>query len=185
MITCSYCSTEKEDSDFLRLPRSNILGGRCKACRVEYNLSRKEYRKKRYSEHKEEISAKTKAYQKANKEKIAKRKQEYREKNKEKLQAESRRRWASQSDDDRKRAIATRYGLTLDEYKSLFEKSGCACSICGSKTSKSSLDFCVDHCHTTGKVRGFLCHPCNKGLGAFYDNPIFLANAIKYLKEHE
>ena len=41
----------------------------------------------------------------------------------------------------------------------------------------------IDHCHTTGKVRGLLCPPCNKGLGHFEDNGTYLWNAIKYLDQ--
>ncbi|WP_212989531.1 endonuclease VII domain-containing protein [Actinoplanes auranticolor] len=40
----------------------------------------------------------------------------------------------------------------------------------------------VDHDHRTGWVRGILCFNCNGGLGRFRDNPVFLAEAITYLK---
>ena len=41
---------------------------------------------------------------------------------------------------------------------------------------------CVDHCHATDIVRGILCHPCNKALGAFKDRPDVLLDVIKYLE---
>lgn len=41
----------------------------------------------------------------------------------------------------------------------------------------------VDHCHTTGKVRGILCGNCNTGLGHFKDSPMLLQRAIEYLCE--
>jgi hypothetical protein len=43
----------------------------------------------------------------------------------------------------------------------------------------------LDHDHNTGKVRGWLCNPCNVTLGAFGDNTINLKHAIKYLEESE
>ena len=51
-----------------------------------------------------------------------------------------------------------------------------SCMICGSEER-----LCIDHCHTTSKVRGILCSKCNTGLGMFRDNIEYLAEAIKYL----
>jgi hypothetical protein len=47
---------------------------------------------------------------------------------------------------------------------------------------KKDAKLCIDHCHETNLVRGLLCHDCNKGLGNFKDNIIFLQIAIEYLK---
>lgn len=49
--------------------------------------------------------------------------------------------------------------------------------------SGSIMRLAVDHCHTTGKVRGFLCQKCNQGLGMFRDNPVLLRDAIEYLSK--
>ena len=35
--------------------------------------------------------------------------------------------------------------------------------------------------HETGRVRGLLCHHCNKALGGFKDSVEILTKAIKYL----
>lgn len=40
----------------------------------------------------------------------------------------------------------------------------------------------VDHNHETGKVRGLLCHNCNRALGLFKDNPSVLQKTFEYLK---
>lgn len=40
----------------------------------------------------------------------------------------------------------------------------------------------VDHCHTTGKVRGLLCNNCNTALGLVDDKIEVLKRMIKYLK---
>jgi hypothetical protein len=39
----------------------------------------------------------------------------------------------------------------------------------------------IDHNHITATFRGWLCHKCNRGLGAFEDNSEKLMRAIKYL----
>lgn len=52
-----------------------------------------------------------------------------------------------------------------------------ACEICGRQTDNLHLD----HCHSTGNFRGFLCSPCNRGLGDFRDDPAVLERAIAYL----
>lgn len=40
----------------------------------------------------------------------------------------------------------------------------------------------VDHCHTTGKVRGILCSNCNAILGLALDRPEILKRAADYLE---
>ena len=40
----------------------------------------------------------------------------------------------------------------------------------------------IDHCHTTDKFRGFLCHNCNRGIGVFKDDLKRLHRAVRYLK---
>jgi len=39
----------------------------------------------------------------------------------------------------------------------------------------------VDHNHKTDKFRGWLCHKCNRGIGAFRDDTTILERAIYYL----
>lgn len=42
----------------------------------------------------------------------------------------------------------------------------------------------VDHCHETGKVRGFLCRRCNSVLGLVNDDQAILGKLAKYLGKH-
>ena len=54
------------------------------------------------------------------------------------------------------------------------------CHICGDPLTTPH----VDHCHTTGLVRGILCNNCNTGIGMFRDNPELLRAAIDYLQRN-
>lgn len=76
--------------------------------------------------------------------------------------------------------LKSKYGITLDDYEDMAaEQKGC-CKICGEYMGEALR---VDHCHTTGKVRGLLCNGCNVGLGNFKDSPEALLSAITYLRE--
>ena len=56
-----------------------------------------------------------------------------------------------------------RYGLTEETYAELLVLQEGVCAICRSAGSgRRSDNFVVDHDHVTGKVRGLLCHPCNR-----------------------
>ncbi|MEV4344682.1 endonuclease VII domain-containing protein [Actinoplanes sp. NPDC049596] len=70
-----------------------------------------------------------------------------------------------------------RYGITDADVKEMLAEQGGVCAICGAPDPQH-----VDHDHRTGWVRGILCFNCNGGLGQFRDNPVFLAEAITYLK---
>lgn len=71
----------------------------------------------------------------------------------------------------------------------MHERQGDRCAVCGvDATSKKNAHhkyagLFVDHCHSTGRVRGLLCHQCNVGLGNFRDDPALLAKAAAYLCE--
>ena len=55
------------------------------------------------------------------------------------------------------------------------------CIICGAEEPPNKY-FAVDHDHETGRVRGVLCHKCNKGIGLFQDSPELLRLAALYLE---
>lgn len=79
----------------------------------------------------------------------------------------------------REQNLKYKYGMTMEDYKNLSKKQNDRCAICGKR-----VKLVVDHDHATGKVRSLLCHPCNAGLGYFYDNPDSMRKAADYLEAH-
>ncbi len=55
---------------------------------------------------------------------------------------------------------------------------------CRGKGGKKVGTWCRDHDHITGEFRGWLCHQCNRGIGAFKDNLRKLRNALRYLEQY-
>ena len=81
--------------------------------------------------------------------------------------------------------IQRSYGITMEDYNRMLEEQGGRCAICHGDDPKSPArvnHWYVDHCHTTGKVRGLLCNACNRALGNFGDSIENLERAILYLK---
>lgn len=80
------------------------------------------------------------------------------------------------------------FGITREDFYEMLSKQDGNCAICEIsmdeyvKTSQNNKVFSVDHCHTTGVIRGLLCCSCNRGIGYFKDNPNALNKAAKYLQ---
>lgn len=77
------------------------------------------------------------------------------------------------------------YGISTEEYNELFSKQKGCCTICNKHQSEFKKRLCVDHCHTTNKVRSLLCSDCNLGLGNFREDKDLLLKARDYLSKHE
>lgn len=70
------------------------------------------------------------------------------------------------------------YGITAVDRERMRLEQGNKCAVCKQEFVKIP---CVDHCHSTKKVRGLLCHRCNSCL-AFVENSERLQSALDYLK---
>ena len=91
----------------------------------------------------------------------------------------------NKKDTYRSKRLENKYGITLDDYDKILTNQNNACAICGTTTDKSPKPLFVDHCHTSGKIRGLLCQYCNTGLGHFKDNRINLLKAVDYLSNNQ
>lgn len=79
--------------------------------------------------------------------------------------------------------IHPKYGITADQFNTMLEEQDGVCAICGIQAEEYGKRFSIDHCHTTGTVRGLLCMNCNTALGHFRDDVESLERAIKYLEQ--
>ena len=75
-------------------------------------------------------------------------------------------------------------GITIEERDRILEEQGSVCAACGSDKPNSIKGWHVDHCHTTGVIRGVLCANCNVALGQVKDSVGTLQALIDYLIEH-
>lgn len=80
------------------------------------------------------------------------------------------------------------YGLTEEDFESILEAQNHKCKICNIDICRNAKirnqKTCIDHCHTSGKVRGVLCHKCNICLGLMDDDPARVETMLNYLKNN-
>ena len=85
------------------------------------------------------------------------------------------------------RRLRRNYDMSEKEYWELYELQGRCCAICKLPTDstkiKKALPLFVDHDHSTGKVRGLVCHQCNILLGMAKNDMTTLGNALLYLQK--
>ena len=81
-------------------------------------------------------------------------------------------------DKAKQRNLMTYYGITSTEFKEMSDAQGGLCGVC-----QKEKPLCVDHCHTTKKVRGLLCHNCNTAIGLLKEDVGIIEKAILFLQE--
>lgn len=163
MKTCKKCLVEKQLLEFYKnkecsLGRENI----CKQCRNEHTVATRD--KTKHSMHQ----------------------RKYYSKNADVIRSKERGRYYTEVDKRKNSFYLARYNISLSEAIEMLEQQSYICKICSTGISlevNAPNTGHVDHCHTTGKVRGILCSSCNTGLGLFRDNTVNLQKAIEYLNE--
>lgn len=74
-----------------------------------------------------------------------------------------------------------KYGITREQKAHIFEIQNKKCAIC---ETPDSIQWNLDHNHTTDKNRGILCNACNFMIGLANDNPEILETGAAYLRRH-
>jgi recombination endonuclease VII len=101
-----------------------------------------------------------------------------------KQRTEASKRWQSRNRElvkKRKRGYRLKYGygMSVDDYNSLYTAQDGRCVTCARFFEK----LVVDHDHQTRKVRGLLCFNCNSALGFVEDDILVLRAMIEYLEK--
>lgn len=123
------------------------------------------------------LLARKRAYYHANRNRISAWMREYRRRNGEAINAVSREKRALNPLRYKAYDLKKNYGLSLDEFHTMLAQQCGKCAVC---LRDCALN--VDHCHTSGVVRGLLCSGCNVALGRMQDDPARLRRAADYLE---
>lgn len=91
---------------------------------------------------------------------------------------------------NREKQLKRKYGLTLDQWTGMVAAVGGKCEHCSRvvfadyKRHGVSITHCAvpDHCHETGRIRGVLCHTCNKALGMLGDTEESIQRLLEYIR---
>lgn len=86
--------------------------------------------------------------------------------------------------------LKKRFRISLEEFELLQQKQNYVCAIClkpersVDRRTQQTRHLAVDHCHTTGKIRGLLCSDCNLALGLVKDDQETLTKMLNYIKQN-
>ena len=76
--------------------------------------------------------------------------------------------YAEHAEDAYARSLKQDFGITIDEYRAIFNTQDGRCAICRIPQTEEKRRFSVDHDHETGAIRGLLCGNCNSFIATAY-----------------
>ena len=94
------------------------------------------------------------------------------------------RKWREENPEySRRRDWMRKYGVTPEWYDETLRQQDGHCALCPATTAHKTgnLMLFVDHCHTSGAVRGLLCAKCNTHLGLVEADQGWHDRALDYL----
>lgn len=156
MKQCSYCFKYKPESEFTYSKQSkDKLYSHCKVCCAE----------------------KMKDYREKNKERIRYKKKDAHIRDKE----SNCKVIIKKLNSSRQKAVDRNHKSCKESKQELIKRFSKYCNSCG-KFIGASIH--LDHCHKTGKFRGFICQNCNLIIGYAQENIQNLLYVIEYLKSN-
>ena len=84
----------------------------------------------------------------------------------------------------RRKWLKANYGLTVEDFDNMLTAQDNKCGACGD-TFVDQKSTHVDHCHSTGKIRGLLCRDCNIALGLLKDDPERIQGLKNYISQDD
>ena len=134
------------------------------------------YHKEYNAKNKERRLAYGKEYRSKNRDRCVRSCAAWKKNNPEKKRASSRKTW-----------LKSNYGITPECFDRLMREQNGMCAICNAVFDQGSkIDNAhVDHCHSSGKIRGLLCRTCNTGIGMLREDVGIFMRAVSYLRRNE
>ena len=75
------------------------------------------------------------------------------------------------------------YRIREHDYAAMFDKQSGNCDVCKTNQAELTRRLSVDHCHTSGEIRGLLCDNCNPAVGFVKESIERCEQLIAYLKK--
>jgi hypothetical protein len=85
--------------------------------------------------------------------------------------------------DQKRSTILKRYGITFEEYEKRKDEQGDQCFMCGKPGHCQTNGLSLDHDHSTGQLRKFLCSRCNMIVGIIEAGDGVVAMAFQYIED--
>ena len=144
--------------------------------------NRQEYYKEYYLKNKDKKIEQSKEYNIRNEDKYKIYQKEYKLKNKDKAKEYH----LNNKDKAKDSKLKRKYGITLNDYNAMRKQQNYRCAIpaCNKHESEFKYGLCVDHNHTTDKVRELLCGNCNTIFGKAREDINILYGLIDYAIKH-
>lgn len=140
----------------------------------EYHLTNKEKisakKRDKHERDRDTLNKKSAEWRKNNPEKAASYGKEWREKNPERAIIGR---------------IASAYNVCLESASDWYKLTMTSCDSCGDVWLPThSKRLFIDHDHTTGLIRGVLCHHCNSALGLLKEDDVRILALLAYNRKH-
>jgi hypothetical protein len=163
---CTICKVQKEILNFhFRNKQKQIKHNVCKDCQ---SLSASGWYKKNKLAHSENC----KKWYLENKNKKYATAREWNEENKDHRRLKR-----------RESHLKCKFNITTEQYEKMLKAQNGECAICFTQEFKGNGNKAVvDHCYTSGRVRGLLCMHCNSAIGQLKESKQILLSAVEYLE---